>query len=95
MGFDAIWISPIPENFKGAYHGYAFKNLYNLNPFFGTEADFKEMIAEAHKRDIWVMVDIVMNHAGCLFEPDTYLSVYPFNKEEHYHKECYINDWNN
>lgn len=49
MGFDAIWISPIPENFAGAYHGYAFKNLYNLNPFFGTEADFKEMIAEAHK----------------------------------------------
>jgi len=37
MGFDAIWVSPIPENFEGAYHGYAFKDLYKLNPFFGTE----------------------------------------------------------
>lgn len=44
---------------------------------------------------MWIMVDVVMNHAGCLFSPDTYGSVVPFNKEEHYHKECYINNWNN
>jgi len=43
---------------------------------------------------MWIMVDVVMNHAGCLFSPDTYGSVVPFNKAEHYHKECYINNWN-
>ena len=47
-----------------------------------------------HRRDMWMMVDVVANHAGCLFEPDTYKDIQPFNKEEHYHAECYINNWN-
>lgn len=39
MGFDAIWISPIPENFGNDYHGYGALDWYNVNPHFGTEAD--------------------------------------------------------
>ena len=64
MGFDAIWVSPIIENTEGSYHGYHFTNLYNLNTHFGTEEDFKALVTECHKRDIWVMVDVVANHAG-------------------------------
>ena len=59
MGFDAIWVSPIIENTEGSYHGYHFTNLYNLNTHFGTEEDFKALVTECHKRDIWVMVDVV------------------------------------
>ena len=62
MGFDAIWMSPVVENVEGQYHGYAAKNIYNINPIFGGDADLRDLIAECHKRDIWVMVDVVANH---------------------------------
>ena len=39
MGFDAIWISPIPENYGDDYHGYAALDWYKVNPHFGTEQD--------------------------------------------------------
>ena len=37
MGFDAIWISPIPENYGDDYHGYGALDWYKVNPHFGTE----------------------------------------------------------
>lgn len=44
MGFDAIWISPIPENMGNDYHGYAALNWYEVNPMFGTSDDLKSMV---------------------------------------------------
>ena len=93
MGFDAIWISPIVENTEGSYHGYHLTNLYELNPHFGTEEDFKALIQACHEKDIWVMVDVVGNHVGPV---DTdYSKITPFNSAEHYHDYCDINDWDN
>ena len=83
MGFDAIWVSPIIENTEGSYHGYHFTNLYNLNTHFGTEEDFKALVTECHKRDIWVMVDVVANHAGPV--GTDFGRINPFNRAEHYH----------
>ena len=40
MGFDAIWISPIPKNYPDAYYGYAAMDIYEINEHFGTEEDF-------------------------------------------------------
>jgi len=37
MGFDAIWISPIVKNYPNDFHGYAAMNIYEINPYFGTE----------------------------------------------------------
>ena len=39
LGFDAIWISPIPENKGNDYHGYGALDWYKVNPHMGTEAD--------------------------------------------------------
>jgi len=95
---DAIWISPIIENTDEGYHGYWAKNFYKLNAHFGNEEDLKYLISECHKRDIWVMVDVVANHVGNI---KSYSEVYPFNKTEHYHDcngcpaDCNIQDWNN
>lgn len=50
LGFNAIWISPVPKNYEGAYHGYAAKDLTQINPHFGTEEELKTMVDEAHKR---------------------------------------------
>ena len=93
MGFDAIWISPIVENSEGAYHGYHLTNLYNLNSHFGNEDDLKELISACHEKDIWVMVDVVANHVAPV--GTDYSKITPFNRAEHYHDNCEINDWTN
>ena len=69
MGFDAIWITPIVKNVEWSgntqgYHGYWMTALYELNEHFGTADDLKDLVKAAHDADIWVMVDIVANHAG-------------------------------
>lgn len=79
LGINTIWITPIVENIPGvtvtgtgntdvpynaAYHGYWGSNFTKLNPALGTDEELKTMIAEAHKRGIKIMVDIVVNHAG-------------------------------
>ena len=93
MGFNAIWISPIIENLEGSYHGYHFTNLYNLNYHFGNENDLRDLINACHSRDIWVMVDVVANHAAPI--GTDYGRITPFDRAEHYHDICHINDWNN
>ena len=93
MGFDAIWVSPIVENTEGSYHGYHFTNLYNLNYHFGSEDDFKALVTACHNKDIWVMVDVVANHAGPV--GTDFGQINPFNSADHYHDWCDINDWNN
>ena len=93
MGFDAIWISPIVENTAGSYHGYHLTNLYKLNTNFGTEDDLKNLITDCHKKDIWVMVDVVANHVGPV--GTDFSKITPFNKAEHYHDWCDITDWSN
>ena len=93
MGFDAIWISPIVENTEGSYHGYHFTNLYNLNYHFGSEDDFKALVTACHNKDIWVMVDVVANHAGPV--GTDFGRINPFNRAEHYHDWCEINNWGN
>ena len=93
MGFDAIWISPIVENTAGSYHGYHLTNLYKLNTNFGTEDDLKNLITACHKKDIWVMVDVVSNHVGPV--GTDFSKITPFNKAEHYHDWCDITDWSN
>ena len=93
MGFDAIWISPIVENTENNYHGYGLTNLYKLNPYFGTESDFREFITACHNKDIWVMVDVVANHVGPV--GTDYSRITPFNSAEHYHDYCDITDWSN
>lgn len=89
LGISAIWISPIVENIEGAYHGYWASNIYNINPHFGTEQDLKDLIAAAHSMDIWIMVDVVANHVGLV--GDDFSKIFPFNKPEHYHSKCQIN----
>ncbi|XP_065907536.1 uncharacterized protein [Dysidea avara] len=58
LGANAIWISPIPVNTPGGYHGYWAMDITKVNPYFGSEDDLKELINECHKRDIWVMLDV-------------------------------------
>jgi alpha-glucosidase len=63
LGIDAIWISPFYRS-PMADFGYDVADYYSVDPLFGDLEDFKELIAEAHNRDIKVMVDYVPNHTS-------------------------------
>ena len=62
------------------YHGYWQTDFEKLNDHFGTEQDLKSLIDEAHKRDIYVMVDVVPNHVGYVNQND-FSIIHPFNDE--------------
>jgi alpha-amylase len=93
MGFDAIWISPIVDNFGNGYHGYYAANWEKTNSNFGSDQDLKDLVSAAHSKGIYVMVDVVANHVAPVGED--FSKIYPFNKAEHYHPRCQINNWNN
>lgn len=63
LGVDAIWISPIFLS-PMADFGYDISDYREIDPIFGTLADFDTLIAEARKQDILVMLDFVPNHTS-------------------------------
>ena len=91
LGFDAIWISPIPENLPDSYHGYGFLNWYKVNEHFGTEDDLKSLVNKAHDKGVWVMLDVVANHVAQVDED--YSRIHPFNESSHYHNKCEIQNY--
>jgi len=66
LGITAIWINPLLENNQPAYsyHGYAITDYYRIDPRFGTNEDYREMVEEFHHRGIKVIMDMVFNHCG-------------------------------
>ncbi|KAF7302332.1 Glycoside hydrolase family 13 protein [Mycena chlorophos] len=67
MGFDAIWISPIVTNVDGTaygdgYHGYWTLDLTTPTSHFGSTDDLKALSAALHKRGMYLMLDVVVNH---------------------------------
>lgn len=62
LGIDGIWLMPV--NASPSYHGYDVTSYDTLNPDYGTEEDFKNMLEEAHKRGIKVIMDFVVNHTS-------------------------------
>ena len=62
LGIDGLWLMPINES--PSYHGYDITNYNTLNSDYGTEEDFKRLLEEAHKRDIKIIMDFVINHTS-------------------------------
>ena len=62
LGVSGIWLMPI--NPSPSYHGYDITDYYAINPQYGTLADFHHLLAEAHKRGIKVIMDLVINHTS-------------------------------
>ncbi len=62
LGVTAIWLMPIHPS--PSYHGYDVLNYYAVNPDYGTMADFKHLLDEAHKRGIKIVIDLVLNHTS-------------------------------
>ncbi len=67
LGIDAIWLSPINPSPMFDF-GYDVSNYIDIDPLFGTMADFKNLLKEAHKRGIKIVLDFVPNHTSHLHE---------------------------
>lgn len=63
LGVNGIWLSPVYDspNFD---NGYDIRDYYNINPEFGTLEDFKMLSEECKKRDIKIIMDLVVNHTS-------------------------------
>lgn len=66
LGFSAVWITPIVENCSGLdYHGYHAMNFSKVDPRYeSADTDFQKLIDEVHKRDMKLVLDVVLNHTG-------------------------------
>src|SRR5689334_7003528 len=62
LGASCIWLMPVAAS--PSYHGYDVSDYYRVEPAYGTNDDFKHLVAEAHRRGIAVLVDMVLNHSS-------------------------------
>lgn len=75
LGANALWMTPIFDSSTASggeklqATGYFTNNFFEIDPHFGTEADLRELVDEAHKRGIYVILDGVFGHHGGVTEP--------------------------
>ncbi|MFB9898560.1 glycoside hydrolase family 13 protein [[Hallella] seregens] len=79
LGVTALWLTPVLENDRPAdegkystYHGYATTDYYRVDPRFGTNEDYRQLVDEAHQRGLKVVMDMIFNHCG---------DFHPWNKD--------------
>ncbi len=63
LGIDIIWLSPCYCS-PLADEGYDISDYYKIDPRFGTMEDMEQLIAEAKKRDMYILMDLVVNHCS-------------------------------
>jgi glycosidase len=66
LGVTAVWTTPVASNdgMSEAYHGYAATDLYEVDPHFGTLADYQHLSEALHARGMKLVIDLVPNHIG-------------------------------
>ena len=62
LGINGIWFMPIHPS--TSYHKYNVSDYYDIDPQYGTMADFEQLLAACKQRDIHVIIDLVVNHTG-------------------------------
>lgn len=66
LGVTAVWCTPLTENNQPAYsyHGYAATDFYRIDPRFGDNTDYRELVSEAQQLGLKFIKDIIVNHIG-------------------------------
>ena len=71
LGVTALWFTPILENDSpddpggwSTYHGYACTDYYRVDPRFGTNAEYRQLIDACHQKGLKVVMDMIFNHCG-------------------------------
>jgi len=63
LGVDILWLSPIYVS-PFADQGYDIADYYNIDPRFGTMEDMEELIEKAKEREMYIVMDLVVNHCS-------------------------------
>jgi glycosidase len=82
LGCTAVWLSPILKNrgdLDTSYHGYGIQDFLQVDPRFGSLEDLRALTRAAHERGLYVILDIVVNHAGDVWS-------YPGGQPYYYHQ---------
>lgn len=74
LGISTLWLTPVVENRRAdiiekgnkyaSYHGYAATDYYQIDKHFGNIEDLQNLVSEAHRCNLKVVMDIVLNHCG-------------------------------
>ena len=66
LGVSVLWISPVLKQpvYSDNYHGYGTQNFLEIDPHFGTKAELKNLVAEAHQKGIYIILDVIINHTA-------------------------------
>src|SRR5512144_3028093 len=93
LGFRAIWLSPVlanPQFDEFAHHGYGIRDFLTVDPRFTSDPtrarsdpafadeELRSLVTEAHAQGVYVILDIVLNHTGDVFEYPGFGGVAPF-----------------
>lgn len=64
LGVTAVWPTPVLENNNPSYsyHGYAITDLYKVDPRLGTNDEYRDLVKNAHEKNLKVVMDMVFNH---------------------------------
>ena len=66
LGATTVWLNPIQENNMqgGSYHGYAITDFYKIDPRFGSNGEFRDLVRTTHQKGMKMVMDMVFNHCG-------------------------------
>ncbi len=72
LGVTALWLTPVLENnwpddergVNSSYHGYATTDYYRVDPRYGTNQDYTDFVADAHRHGLKVVMDMIFNHCS-------------------------------
>jgi hypothetical protein len=66
LGVTGIWLNPFLENNQPSfsYHGYSITDLYRVDPRYGSNDDFRNLVSKAHDMGLKLVMDMICNHVG-------------------------------
>lgn len=82
LGITTIWLSPIfkQPTYSENYHGYGIQNFLEIDPHIGIKEDLIDLVQKAHSLDMYVILDVIINHCGDVFAYEEDICIY--NGEE-------------
>ena len=101
LGVTSIWLNPVLENDMegGSYHGYATTDYYKVDPRFGTNEEYAQLVEDANNKGLKVVMDIIFNHCGSdhhwvtdLPSPDWFNNLDEYVETSHI-KEVYFDNY--
>jgi glycosidase len=65
-GFSAIWLNPVLENNQTeySYHGYSITDFFKVDPRFGSNDSYLDLVKNCHEKGLKVIMDMIVNHCG-------------------------------